>query len=196
MKSRLNVHRLEDRDCPAAGSSLTQIAVGSDFTLSINSYGRFASMQMSGPDWVDWMDTNQSLAQIQAMTKRIYQYFPDQFDNIFFVNNLPDLSPNAQYFGANYTATIKNDTQGIGRPLFNNTAAWGSAGKLQNVIHLASMQDLYYRTTLHEMIHRDAAFLSQLGGPSYGAHWGFSSVGGQLGGWVPGTLRQIGANTY
>jgi hypothetical protein len=193
MKTRLKGEQLETRDCPATGSKLVPIGVGVDYTLSLNTYGRLATMQLAAPDWLAWANGAVTQAQVEAMTQRIYQYFPDQFDQIVFVNNLPDVSPSSPYFGVHFP--VKNETLGIGQTPFDDTALFGSKGHLQAVIHLASEKDLYQRTSLHEFVHLDANFLPELQS-AVPAHWGFSSVGGQLGGWAPGTLRQIGPNTY
>lgn len=192
-KMQLSFEPLEQRDTPAAGSTQIPLGVGVDYSLSINSYGRFATMQLAAPDWLDWQDGAVTAADVQAMTQRIYKYFPDQFDQIFFVNNLPEVSPNSPYFGVNHS--VQNKILGIGKPLFDDTALYGSAGKLQNAIHLASERDLRDRTSLHEFMHLSANYLPELQS-SVGGHWGFSSVGGQLGGWAPGTLTSIGPGEY
>lgn len=192
MKRKLRLESLESREVPAAGTSLTPIGVGPQYTLSVNSSGRVAVMQMAAPEWNAFRDGAQTAAQNQALTQRIYQSFGDDFDVIMAVVNLPDIT--GGLFGFN--ATVKNTVTGTGHALQNDTALWGSAGKLQNFIWIGSEQDMYRRTVLHEFLHRDAAFLSQLGTAAYGAHWGFSGVGGQLGGWAPGTLRQIGPGEY
>ncbi len=186
MKPRLSVEQLEGRDCPAAGSTLVTMGVGVDYTLSLNTYGRVASMQLAAPDWLAWANGTMSQAQVQAMTRRVYQFFPDSFDYVMFVNNLPDVL--GGLYGRAYA--VKNDTLGIGDTIYNNTAQFGSAGQLQRVLYLASELDLYQRTSLHEIAHRNANYLSQINSTVPG-HWGFSGVGGQLGGWAPGTLNTL-----
>ena len=129
MKRHLRVEQLEARDVPSAGSTLIPIGVGVDYTLSLNSSGRVATMQLAAPDYLNWLNGSITAAQVQAMTQRIYQYFPDQFDHILFVDNTPDVSPLSPYFGVTFGA--KNETLGTGERLFNNTALFGSAGRLQ-----------------------------------------------------------------
>jgi hypothetical protein len=191
MKTTLRFEPLEARDVPATGSTLQVIGVEPDFTLSLNSTGRVAVMQLAAPLWPAFSTGTQTMAQNQAITKAIYRYFPDQFDYIFAVDNLPDTTTGL--FGFN--APVSNKVTGIGQPAFDNSAQWGSNGKLQSFLWLGSEQDVYRRTILHEMLHLDANFLPQLHSTDP-SHWGFSSVGGLLGGWAPGTLRQIGPNTY
>ena len=191
MLPRLLLEALEGRDVPAAGTTLTPIDVGPAYTLSLNTSGRVVEMQLSAPEWVAFQNGTQTTAQNQAIAQRIYKNFPDQFDMILAVNNLPDITTGL--FG--YNISVQNTQQGIGRPPLNNTAQWGSAGKLQNFLFLGSEQDVYSRTILHEILHRSANFLTQVQSIDR-AHWGFSSVGGQLGGWQPGTLRSIGPGRY
>src|SRR5262249_55277528 len=160
MKHHLGMEELERRDCPAAGSDLVTLAVEPQFTLSLNTFGRFASMQLAAPEWAKWRDGQVTQTDVQLMTQRIYRYFPDQFDTIMFVNNVPDVSPASPSFGVNFP--VKNTVTGIGENLFNNTAQFSSAGNLQDVIHIASEKALYPRTSLHEFLHLTANYLPQL----------------------------------
>jgi|GEM_PF-3044856 len=191
MKRKLGFETLEAREVPAAGSTLSVLAVSPDYTLSVNSTGRVAVIELSNGEWVDYSAGSMSTASMQAMTQFLYQHFPDNYDQILMVANLPDIT--GGLFGFNIGT--QNQTTGTGTAIFDDTAQWGSDGKLQNVIWVGSELDMYRRTILHEFVHKDAAFLPQLQS-SDPAHWGFSSVGGQLGGWAPGTLRQIGPGEY
>lgn len=62
-----------------------------------------------------------------ALTKEFYNNFPDDFFQIVFFTNW------AQTMGgfAN-EVNIKNNIQGIGLGIFDNSATWGSAGKLES----------------------------------------------------------------
>ena len=193
MKCKLRFEALEERDVPAAGSTQITVATTVDYTLSINSYGRVATMQLTTPEWLAWSDGSQTQAQVYTMAQRLYQHFPDDFDNIFLVNNQVTAPPTAVYNGVTYP--VKNDTLGIGQPTFDDTALYGSSGKLQTFIHLIQQDRIRVATSLHEFLHRVAAFLPELQSTVAG-HWGFSSVGGHLGGWEPGTLTQIGPGLY
>ena len=66
---------------------------------------------------------------------------------------------------------VKNNTQGIGQQLFDNTSFFGSNGKLQGTIDMGNIADLVYwillirssnftlDTISHEMMHRWAAYV-------------------------------------
>ena len=64
---------------------------------------------------------------IDGILTRFYQVFGDDYDfaNVVFLH--PDLTANRDHFGT------RNDVQGIGLPIFNNTATFGSAGTLLGV---------------------------------------------------------------
>lgn len=72
---------------------------------------------------------------------------------------------------------------------------------LRGYFFLPTKEDLVAGRLLHEFAHFWAAHLA---GPSsladqlraHNGHWGFTSVGGQLGGWRPGTLLSFGDEWY
>ena len=113
-----------------------------------------------------------------------------------------------------YTS-IANDIEGITlptarEPLFDFTASAGSAGRLQGAIHFPVKWGLAGGPSLHELMHRWANFSLDFGtlkdvgskaedpmlGASSGAHWGISSVNGQLGGFDLSTFKELGGGVY
>ena len=121
---------------------------------------------------------------------RFYDYFDDDFDFLMFVSNLEDGQHG--YFGIYYT--VMNDTAGIGLATYSNTAAWGSDSRLQGVLHFPRFDLLRGGPSLHELMHRWANYVIPPN-PSR-AHWGFSSVDGQLGGFHLGSLVELGNSRY
>ena len=121
---------------------------------------------------------------------RFYDYFDDDFDFLMFVSNLEDGQPG--YFGIYYT--VMNDTAGIGLATYTNTAAWGSDARLQGVLHFPRFDLLRGGPSLHELMHRWANHVIPPN-PSR-AHWGFSSVDGQLGGFDLASLVDLGNSRY
>jgi hypothetical protein len=96
-----------------------------------------------------------------------------------------------------------NAVTGIGLPIYNNDAFYGSLGKLKSVMALTSKESLLYGPSLHELAHNWANFIIDTkgwdGSAEYdiGAHWGFSggNTKGQLGGFQQSTLQtNIGGN--
>ena len=161
-----------------------------DFVLTIHPNHRVCSLELSAAEYDDWFLGNQSSTDVRTMTSRLYTVFDDLFDFVFFINNA-DVNPGG-YSGRHYG--VKNDIEGIGSSLFDNTSLYGSDGQLQSVLHLRTLSNLRGGPSLHEIMHRWANRLDDI--PNSGAHWGFSSVGGQLGGWAPGTLTFLGGNSY
>ena len=133
---------------------------------------------------------------LEEYTKRFYEHFEDNFDFLFVASNLVD-SPDI--LGASgYHISVKNDVQGIGVPLFSDTGMWGSPGRLQGVIGLPFVASFESEWTpigrgpgVHEVMHRWANFLWPAG-----AHWGFSSANGILGGFDIALLEDHGSGRY
>ena len=140
---------------------------------------------------------------LEEYSKRFYEHFEDNFDFLFVANNLVEsvdiLGPRGYYI------PVKNDVQGIGSPLFSETGWWGSRGRLQGVIALpfvARTEDPEWPEGregtpigsgpgVHEMMHRWANWLWPAG-----AHWGFSSANGLLGGFDIALLEDHGSGRY
>lgn len=72
---------------------------------------------------------------------------------------------------------------------------------LRGHVLLPTREDLVSGRFLHEFCHNWAAYLD---GPpvltaqidTFGSHWGYTSVGGLLGGWEPGSLASVGDGLY
>nr|WP_298926681.1 hypothetical protein [uncultured Allomuricauda sp.] len=126
---------------------------------------------------------------MQMVSNKVYEYFNDEYDFIIILN-VEDSQPDGLYFGLSTPA--KNEIQGLGRNVWNNTAAFGSAGKLKTVIHMPRVEYIRNGPFLHEILH----YWSNHGliPTTAGGHWGYSSVGGQLGGFDE--IEDLGGNTY
>ena len=105
-----------------------------------------------------------------------YNHFEDEFDFLFLLSNL-DFGEDAvrDYLGEHFG--VANDVKGIGVPVFFNST-FGSAGRLQSVLHFVYYFGMSNGPTLHEVMHRWANFIVD----DYSPHWGFTSANGQLGG--------------
>ena len=143
-----------------------------------------------------------SFLPLEEYTKRFYEHFEDNFDFLFVASNLVR---SGDMLGVSYYISVKNDVQGIGEPLFSDTGRWGSRGRLQGVIGLpfvALAEDPEWLEArewtpfgggpgLHEVMHRWANFIWPAG-----AHWGFSSANGLLGGFDIALLEDHGSGRY
>lgn len=64
-------------------------------------------------------------------------------------------------------------------------------------VRLSQVEDFEQGPVLHEIFHGYAQVGNRSVVPTtVASHWGFSSVGGQLGGWAAGSLENLGNGTY
>jgi hypothetical protein len=148
----------------------------------------------------DRLPQNLDLSQV---TRRFYQAYPDAFDFINVVST-PGYTANRFHFA------VRNDVQGIGLGILNNTAAYGSAGRLQGISRfpIDSLFDMAEKAGIHELGHQWIAFLDRIPALRPGRpHWppsslargimGFS-IGGQggEGGNFPFAVVPVGGGDY
>jgi hypothetical protein len=130
-------------------------------------------------------------ADILSVGQRVYEKFPDVFDFLI-------LNPGADVPGGLRGALLsgRNDVTGIGRPVFDNTADWGSAGRLKAALALGLTDS---GPVLHEIGHQWGFFIGgSLGFQQCGpAHVGLAGTGcGPLGGFEPEPLVDNGDGTF
>lgn len=123
------------------------------------------------------------------ISKKVYEYFNDDFDFIFVLSNEQQV-PEGLYAGISYK--VQNDVEGIGSGIYNGSGSYGSKGRLKSVIHLPVPDFVVNGPFLHEIAHYwgNQGFIHT----TVGGHWGYSNVGGQLGGF--NELVDLGNNTY
>ena len=105
----------------------------------------------------------------EMIAKEYFKNHSDTVDFLVFLSTFdyatPEVGAMAFYMG------VKNDTQGINQPIFDNTALFGSQGILQGTIDLGNVTALAaapYGPLLdqtltfhaHEMLHRFAAYIN------------------------------------
>lgn len=174
---------------PGTTDPMTTLS-GSDHTLTILGSGRMASMESSTLFNTTFDDM--STAETRSITQRVYEHFSDDFDFIIIASKQSSV-PSGSYYGRFYNA--RNDIDGIGKSIFDSTDLFGSLGELQGAIHLTSTGGLSGGPSLHELAHNWGN--SMVSVPTVvGGHWGYSNIGGQLGGWEPGSLVDIGGGQY
>jgi hypothetical protein len=144
-----------------------------------------------------------ALGHEKAILSRFYQVLGDDFDFASLVFALPHQVGNRGHFG------VKNDVLGVGGPLFDYSAQYGSAGRLTGVTvyPLSTFFDLAETGSLHELAHQWINFLT---GPpllaSGSPHWPPSDLARGImgtnippsneGGFFPFLLMPQGGNTY
>lgn len=134
---------------------------------------------------VNFTATTSQLMTFEAAywAKRFYVLYGDKFDFLQFLN-VEGKRGNRGHFG------VRNDVQGIGLSLFDNTATYGSAGRLKGctVFPMSSFFDCGETAFTHETGHQWINFLSGTPFASGIPHWakgdvainmmGFSMAGG------------------
>jgi hypothetical protein len=121
----------------------------------------------------------------QSVFKRFYEVFGDDYDfaNVIYLH--PDKFANRDHF------PVKNDVLGIGVPIFDGTAFYGSVGALNGITRFPvdTVFDLAEPGAQHELGHQWINWLTGfplLGGGS--PHWPPSQVArGLMGFSIPGT---------
>ena len=115
---------------------------------------------------------------------------------------LVDQNPNNEFFtqwGSSLPSgrmhVVRQTESGTGVSKFDSGRAFGSESRLKGVAQLLNALQIIDGTMLHELMHLWASDLEVIPSVIEG-HWGFSSVGGQLGGFQRGELVSLGDGRY
>jgi hypothetical protein len=118
---------------------------------------------------------------VQSVAQKFYQHFEDDYDYLNLVYAL-------SFFGNRHHLSVRNNVQGIGIKKFDNTAAYGSAGRLLGctMFPLPGYFDGASADFQHEFGHQWINFLSfpplDLATP----HWPLSDLASDIMGWSTG----------
>ncbi|TSK05051.1 MAG: choice-of-anchor D domain-containing protein [Geobacter sp.] len=103
----------------------------------------------------------------QEIAKEFFRAHPDTFDTLAIFSNFDYALVEGDTRG--FYTSIKNDVQGIGRPLYDSSAAFGSSGKLHGTIDMGNIAaagapgstqfDQAITTLTHEQMHRFGAYV-------------------------------------
>lgn len=105
----------------------------------------------------------------RAIAREFFRTHRDTYDFLIIFSNFDFAMPEER--AAAFYSTVKNDTQGIGQAIFDNTSLYGSNGKLQGTVDMGNLAKLgtspqdvaAYDTTLdilsHELLHRWGAYI-------------------------------------
>lgn len=158
---------------------------------TIGDYGNVTVMEAAGNYDAKNPDGSNNSEPREVIAKEFFRTHKDEYDFLVIFSNfdfkMPEQDARAFYSG------IKNNTQGIGLPLFDNSALFGSNGKLQGIIDMGNASsipvtplDSKFEEALeilsHELMHRWGAYIkfrdlngnisSALLGKD-GSHWSF-----------------------
>ena len=126
---------------------------------------------------------------LRALAGRFHAYYPDEFDYLVFVSNLPTRDHNQFYRYWGIYHPVRNAVRGTGVPV----SVYGPAGTLKGTIHMPYRTAILSGPMLHEHLH---AWANWAVPTAREAHWGFSSANGQLGGFDLDNLVNHGGGRY
>jgi len=114
----------------------------------------------------------------REITRRFYREYPDRFEFINIVST-PAYSANRYHF------QVRNDVQGTGVSLFDRSADYGSAGRLQGInrFPIPGLFDMAEKATLHEIGHQWINYLTVPALRGGIPHWPISSLARGIMGW-------------
>jgi hypothetical protein len=141
------------------------------------------------------LNTSIGWADVESMGADVIATFGDRFDFIVFVLNEDYSETSLGYVGRYWSA--RNSVTGTGASPYDMSSSFGSSSVLQGVSVLTDRASVRGGPILHELLHQWANLGATPPIPTTVAtHWGFSSVGGQLGGWDPATFVSLGSGVY
>jgi hypothetical protein len=118
--------------------------------------------------------------------KKLYSVFPDVFDMALLMPGMQIFRPKDLRENVPYNVTVSNNVRNIGIPRMDDTATFGSAGRLKSVQYQSFTS---YEIVDHETTHtwgallgKSLGLLEKLSGGEISPHWNsHSDIGGQLG---------------
>lgn len=177
-------------------------------TLTIHPDRTVASLKISSSEYSSWKSGGfNNSKQRNAMSSKVYDYFKDDFDLIFFVLNETS-TPSGL---SNQLINTARDFSGMGITEFDSntgSSPTGSDGNLKAYIQLTRIYNFKLGPVLHECMHMfgnfsldDAEQASAEYGTTYHMqHWGYTGFsgpnGGELGGFALSTLQNLGGNNW
>jgi large repetitive protein len=140
-----------------------------DFTAhQLGDYGNVTVMEVTGNYDAKNPDGSVNALPRQAITKEFLRLHKDEYDFVVVFTNFGFQMPDSETAG--FYEGIKNDTQGLGRALFDYSAQYGSNGRLQGTIDMGNLADKAsnpmdagfektLRVLAHEMQHRWGSYV-------------------------------------
>jgi hypothetical protein len=181
-----------------------QTSVG---TLTLHS--DFKAVSLSSAETFNIWNTTESDrdASTTAIIKEIYKVFKDEFDFIFFISN--NISTPSDYYYVGKYLRVKNSVSNIGMwngksEIWDDSALYGSPGKLQGMVHFTFLRGIQNGPSLHELAHHWGVGTNWIPFKTLSCttscvevkdytHWGFSTVGGHLHGM---SVTPLGGDKY
>lgn len=125
------------------------------------------------------------------ISRILYRSFQDVFDFVFLSFTADE--PMDTRRGVALTTRTRLHTQGLGLRDRDRTRSFGSDGRLMGLIVMSRHEYIDEPIPLHEFTHIWGQRVVEVSdNPGAGGHMGFVEGGGYLGGWLPGTLEEVG----
>ena len=180
---------------PATSGPATSCDTSAGSVQSYTAVGEFkvyrgdcvSSLTLNAAEWSAILTSNNGFFPTQRFEQLFSTRFRDSFDFIVFVLDSYGTPPGFAYAGVYKTAQTRYPVRKR-RYLGNMVLTFiRSPQNFANPIQGGPI--------LHEFMH-EWANNGLIPSPSDASHWGFSSAGGQLGGFLDSTLSQINSNTW
>jgi len=153
------------------------VSLAQDFTATtIEDYGDICVMEATGNFDDRLPDGSTNSNPKQEITREFFAVHPDNCDFLVLFTNFDFQMPQYAIAGEQVTAAglyygVKNDVQGIGESIFDNTSLYGSEGKLQGIINMGCLAHIVsdplnpgFESTMsvlsHEILHRWGAYVT------------------------------------
>lgn len=99
------------------------------------------------------IDVSNQALQFREAANLFYVYFPDDYDSLAFVTQRLEMG----IAGGLYTH-VRNDVEGIGLPIVDETSSYGSGGRLKGIEYYGSAWIANNHISSHELMHQWADF--------------------------------------
>jgi hypothetical protein len=127
-------------------------------------------------------------------TRKLYSVLPDAFDMAQVMPGMRILRPDDLEENVPYNVRVSNAVEHIGLIMKDNTAIYGSAGRLKSVIYQSFASTGVFD---HEIAHTWGAAIGQSLGLTDGPHWNeMTDICGQLGNYYFDPSGNIGRFSY
>ncbi|MBU5613524.1 carboxypeptidase regulatory-like domain-containing protein [Geomonas azotofigens] len=135
---------------------------------TLGDFGNVTVMEVTGNYDINKGDGTLNVLPRQEIAKEYFRTHADAVDFLVILSNFDYAMPDSEAKG--FYLGVKNDTQGIGQALFDNSPSFGSAGKLYGTIDLGNVTALAANpygpkldetiiTLNHELMHRFGAYV-------------------------------------
>jgi hypothetical protein len=158
--------------------------------LLVGNGGQVVNLAMTDDLYQIYRDGPWTDEVVNELTRRIFHYvYDDVFDFLIVSFDPDDPRPDGPL---GWHTSIRNDVRGLCWPRSDFSGIYHTPPRLRSVAMLWRHGSLRNGPSLHEIAHAWGASLT----PTSDGHWGLSGVGGQLGGWVTGTLEELEPGLY